>query len=124
MAKRARSTSTRPSHPVARPAAGRSALRGAAGRGAATMPFDRINYTLLLAACGVIVLGYVLMVIDNATNDNPVDSVLSLYVAPLLLLAGYLGMAGAVLWGAPGDASPADASPADDAAAPAVPTDA
>ncbi len=119
MAKRARSTSSRPTHPVTRPAAGRSALRGASGRGAATMPFDRINYTLLMAACGVIVLGYALMVIDNATNDNPVDSVLSLYVAPLLLLAGYLGIAGAVLWGVPGDASPAD-----DATMPAASPDA
>jgi hypothetical protein len=101
MAKRA--PSRRPSHPVTRPAAGRGALRGAA-----TMPFDRVNYTLLLAASATIVLGYALMVIDNATSDNPVDSVLSLYVAPLLLLAGYLGVAAAVLWGVPRDASPVE----------------
>ncbi|HEX8384948.1 MAG TPA: DUF3098 domain-containing protein [Rubricoccaceae bacterium] len=96
-----RSPSRRPVHPVARPAAGRSALRGAA-----TMPFGRTNYRLLLVASGVIVLGYALMVIDNATSDNPVDSVLSLYVAPLLLLAGYLGVAAAVLWGVPRDGAP------------------
>ena len=76
----------------------------ASGRGIATMPFDRINYVLLLGAVGLIVLGYALMLIDNATNDNPVDSTMSLVISPLLLLAGYLGVAGAVLWGVPKDA--------------------
>ncbi len=97
-------SSRRPAHPVTRPAAGRSALRGTA-----TMPFGRLNYRLLLAACAVVVLGYALMAIDNATSDNPVDSVLSLTIAPLLLLAGYVGIAGAVLWGVPGDAAPDEA---------------
>ena len=97
-----RRPSSRPAHPVARPAAGRPALRNAA-----TMPFDRVNYLLLAAASGVVVLGYVLMAVDNATSDNPVDSPLSLSVASLLLLAGYLGVAVAVLWGVPRDATPA-----------------
>ena len=101
-----RSTPRRTAHPVTRPAAGRPALRAAA-----TMPFDRLNYRLLLVACGVVVLGYALMAIDNATSDNPVDSVLSLTIAPLLLLAGYLGIAGAVLWGVPGDPPPAGSAP-------------
>ena len=86
------------------------------------MPFDRLNYRLLLVACGVVVLGYALMAIDNATNDNPVDSVLSLTIAPLLLLAGYLGIAGAVLWGVPGDPPPA--APETAREADAVPGDA
>lgn len=72
------------------------------------MPFDRINYVLLLGAVGLIVIGYTLMLIDNATNDNPVDSVMSLFISPLLLLAGYVGVAGAVLWGVPRDAGPMD----------------
>ena len=70
------------------------------------MPFSRQNYRLLLGAVGLIVLGYAVMLVDNATNADPVDSVLSLVVAPLLLLAGYLGVAGAVIWGAPTDAGP------------------
>ena len=98
-----RRDSSRPLHPVARPAAGRSVLRNAA-----TMPFDRVNYRLLVGASLLIVLGYALMAIDNATADNPVDSALSLTVAPLLLLAGYVGIAVAVLWGVPRDATPAD----------------
>ena len=71
------------------------------------MPFDRQNYRLLLGAVGLIVLGYVVMMVDNATNANPVDSALSLVVAPLLLLGGYLGVAASVLWGVPKDVDPA-----------------
>lgn len=70
------------------------------------MPFDRRNYVLLLAAVGLIVLGYAVMLFDNATSDNPVDSALSLFVAPLLLLGGYVGVAVAVLWGVPREAGP------------------
>ena len=69
------------------------------------MPFDPQNYRLLLGAVGLIVLGYAVMLVDNAVNPDPVDSALSLVVAPLLLLAGYLGVAGAVIWGAPTDTS-------------------
>ena len=76
------------------------------GRSIATMPFDRLNYVLLLGAVGLIVLGYALMLFDNATNPNPVDSTMSLFISPLLLLAGYLGVAGAVLWGVPKEAGP------------------
>ena len=92
------------------------AARGGS-RGITTMPFDRINYVLLLGAVGLVVLGYALMLIDNATNENPVDSVMSLYIAPLLLLSGYVGVAGAVLWGVPRDAGVAGL-PVADATAP------
>ena len=82
----------------------------AARRGRATMPFAATNYRLLLGAVALIVVGYVIMVIDNATGDA-VDSAMSLFVAPLLLLAGYLGVAVAVLHGAPGlGADPAEAA--------------
>ena len=70
------------------------------------MPFEATNYRLLLGALGLVVLGYVLMLVDNAVSDNPVDSALSLVVAPLLLLGGYLGVAAAVLWGVPRDPGP------------------
>lgn len=75
------------------------------------MPFDRQNYRLLLGAVGLIVLGYAVMLVDNAGGDA-VDSPLSLVVAPLLLLAGYLGVVAAVLWGAPTDAGPEPGDPA------------
>jgi membrane glycosyltransferase len=58
-----------------------------------TPVFSRRNYTLLGAALALIVVGYVLMRAENA-----VDGPLSLYVSPLLLLAGYLGVIYAILW--------------------------
>lgn len=76
------------------------------------MPFSPKNYRLLLGALALAVAGYAVMLVDNAINPNPVDSVVSLYVAPLLLLAGYIGVAGAVLWGVPREADPA-ADPAE-----------
>ena len=62
------------------------------------MVFARKNYALLGAALLLVVLGYGLMAFENATAADPVDGVLSLYVAPLLLLGGYLGIVYAILW--------------------------
>lgn len=89
----------------------RSSPSATTTRGVTTMPFDRLNYRLLLGAVGLIVLGYAVMLVDNATSANPVDSALSLVVAPLLLLGGYLGVAAAVLWGVPRDAGYESESP-------------
>ncbi len=49
------------------------------------MVFSRPNYLLLLLGLAVIFFGYVIMRIENE-----VDGFLSLYVAPLLILGGYL----------------------------------
>jgi hypothetical protein len=62
------------------------------------MVFARKNYVLLGAALLLVVLGYGLMAFENATSADPVDGFLSLYVAPLLLLGGYLGIVYAILW--------------------------
>lgn len=86
---------------AARPASARTTAAAPA-----TMPFSRLNYRLLLGAIGLIVLGYAVLLVDNATSDNPVDSVMSLWIAPLLLISGYVGVAGAVLWGVPREAAP------------------
>ena len=66
--------------------------------------FGRRNYVLLLGSVGLIVLGYALMAFDNARGLDArgvhlsLDSALSLTVVPVLLLAGYLGIAAAILW--------------------------
>ena len=76
--------------------------RAASAKGrklAARMPFERRNYVLLLGAVGLIVAGYVLMLIDNRVSDYPTDSPLSLTVAAMMLLVGYLGVLGAILTG-------------------------
>ena len=57
------------------------------------MVFARTNYLILLASVALVVVGYVLMRVENA-----VDGFLSLYVAPLMILGGYLGVIAAILW--------------------------
>ena len=60
---------------------------------AATMIFSRQNYMLLLLGVLAIVIGYTTMRIENE-----VDGFISLYVAPLLILGGYLEIIYAILW--------------------------
>lgn len=57
------------------------------------MVFERRNYILLLIGVVLIAVGYSIM-----RAENEVDGVISLYVAPLLLLAGYLEVIYAILW--------------------------
>ncbi|WP_228350306.1 DUF3098 domain-containing protein [Rhodocaloribacter litoris] len=57
------------------------------------MVFTRRNYLLLLLGVALVVVGYVIMRIENE-----VDGFISLYVAPLLILGGYLEIIYAVLW--------------------------
>ncbi|WP_294596576.1 DUF3098 domain-containing protein [uncultured Rikenella sp.] len=61
----------------------------------ATMPFNRRNYILMLAGIGAIILGFILL--SGGASDNPAaefnhDMFIfrRLYLAPLLLLAGFL----------------------------------
>lgn len=56
------------------------------------MVFTRENYILLLFGLLLIVVGYVIM-----RMENEVDGVLSLYVAPLMILGGYLEIIYAIL---------------------------
>ena len=63
------------------------------GRNAGTMVFTRRNYMLLLLGLALVVVGYVIMRLENE-----VDGFLSLYVAPLLILGGYLEVFYAILW--------------------------
>ena len=68
------------------------------------MVFERKNYLILLGSIGLLVLGYVLMALDNNRgvdelgNHLSLNSPLSLVVAPLVLLAGYVGIVAAILW--------------------------
>lgn len=56
------------------------------------MVFGRRNYVLLLTGIAAIVFGYVIMRIDNQ-----VDGFISLYVAPLIILGGYIEIVWAIL---------------------------
>lgn len=57
------------------------------------MVFTRRNYTLLLLGVLAIVVGFSAMRIEN-----DVDGFISLYIAPLIILAGYLEIIYAILW--------------------------
>lgn len=57
------------------------------------MVFSRKNYVLLIVGLLLIVFGYVIMAIDGE-----VDGFVSLYVAPIILLGGYLEIIYAILW--------------------------
>ena len=57
------------------------------------MVFERHNYVLLIVGLVVIVAGYAIMRMENET-----DGFISLYVAPLMLLGGYLEIIYAILW--------------------------
>lgn len=57
------------------------------------MVFTGRNYTLLLIGLALVVVGYVIMRMENA-----VDGFISLYVAPLLILGGYIEIMYAIMW--------------------------
>lgn len=57
------------------------------------MVFTRTNYLLLLLGLALVVVGYVIM-----RWENEVDGFISLYVAPLMILGGYLEIIWAILW--------------------------
>ncbi len=71
---------------------GRTARRTRATR-KPQMPFGKRNYILLAIGMLLIVTGYTIMRIENE-----VDGFVSLYVAPIILIAGYLEIIYAVWW--------------------------
>jgi Protein of unknown function (DUF3098) len=62
-------------------------------KGQGDFAFGRINYTLMLAGLGLILLGFILM--SGGGSDNPNDfneeifSARRITIAPLLVLAGF-----------------------------------
>lgn len=57
------------------------------------MVFQQKNYVLLIIGLIMIIGGYVIM-----RMDNQVDGFISLYIAPVLILGGYLEIIWAILW--------------------------
>jgi len=78
---------------------GRRANQRSRGKARGVMVFERKNYLLLMLGVALIVVGYVIMRVDNE-----VDGFLSLYVAPLMILGGYLEVIWAIMW-RPGEES-------------------
>ncbi len=62
-------------------------------RKSAAMVFTGRNYALMVLGVALVTVGYVIM-----RMENEVDGFISLYVAPLLILGGYLEIIYAILW--------------------------
>lgn len=65
--------------------ANRSSRRSAPRK--STLVLDRRNYTLIAIGVLLVVVGFVIM-----RMDNQVEGFISLYVAPLVIIAGYVGV--------------------------------
>ncbi len=57
------------------------------------MVFSKQNYLLLIMGIVLVIVGYYIM-----RSENEVDGFISLYVAPLIILGGYLEIIYAILW--------------------------
>jgi len=57
------------------------------------MPFESRNYALMVAGLVVVGIGYAIM-----AAEQELDGFLSLYVSPILLMAGYLEIIYAIVW--------------------------
>jgi len=69
------------------------------------MVFERRNYVLMLLGVALVTFGYVIMRLDNQ-----VESLVSLYIAPLIILGGYLEIIYAILWRPAPEAETAEAA--------------
>ena len=89
---------------MARPRTQRRSRRSRAGARSGTPVFARTNYLLLLAGVLLVVIGYVIMALENE-----VDGFISLYIAPILILGGYLEIIYAILWRPKDQTAPSEA---------------
>lgn len=71
----------------------RSSQRSKRGRRVTEGVFSRSNYMLLLLGIAIITVGYVMM-----RMENEVDGFISLYIAPVLILGGYLEIIFAIFY--------------------------
>lgn len=78
---------------MARPRTKRRSRRTRSSARSSEMVFASRNYKLLIVGVLLVVIGYVIMALENE-----VDGFISLYIAPLLILGGYLEVIYAILW--------------------------
>ena len=71
----------------------KSKRRSRGPRRSAQMLFSQRNYVLLGLGVLMITVGYIIMRLENE-----VEGFISLYVAPVILVAGYLEIIYAILW--------------------------
>jgi hypothetical protein len=61
--------------------------RGVKANQGLSLPLDGLNYKLLLASIGVLILGYVLLGLEDFIDA--VHFSVALYIAPVVIIAGY-----------------------------------
>ena len=93
MARTSKSRKSRSRQGAGKAARSSTAQPARQSRGKAALVFTGRNYLLMAAGVVLIVFGYVIM-----RMENEVDGFISLYVAPLLILGGYLEIIYAILW--------------------------
>ena len=85
--------SNRKSSKGARSAGSTTAASQAKRKADTSMVLSSRNYQLMILGVALVVIGYTMMRIENE-----VDGIISLYVAPLIILGGYLEIIYAILW--------------------------
>lgn len=60
------------------------------------LPFERMNYILLGVGVGIIILGFLLMAMDNFVDATKFS--ISLYVAPIVVVAGFIEIIYAIMY--------------------------
>ncbi|MDX2283746.1 MAG: DUF3098 domain-containing protein [Bacteroidia bacterium] len=76
----------------------------------AVLPLSRINYILLAACVAVIALGFYLMSLDPFIDATQFS--ISLYIAPPVVMAGFVGVIFAIMYRPKATAAPASGDPA------------
>jgi uncharacterized membrane protein HdeD (DUF308 family) len=70
------------------------------------MPFGRMNYILLIAGIVVIGFGFFLMSLDNFVDATKFS--ISLYIAPIVVVAGFVEIIFAIMYNPDKGKSPGD----------------
>ena len=69
------------------------------------LPFSRTNYLLLILGAGLIGLGFFLMSLDDFVDATQFS--ISLWIAPVVVMAGFLEIIYAIMYKPKGKAEPA-----------------
>lgn len=60
------------------------------------LPFGRMNYILLIACVGLIVIGFFLMSLEDFIDASKFS--IALYIAPPIVMAGFVGIIYAIMY--------------------------
>lgn len=68
------------------------------------LPFDRMNYILMAIGVAILAIGFILMGQDEFVDANEFS--VSLYVAPLIVMAGFIEIIYAIMYRSKKDKTP------------------